>query len=137
MSSWNPSYVVGHPTIDEQHQELFARADALLDAMREGRASQEVQTILDFLGSYVVEHFGTEERLMVAARYPAAAQHKALHEEFVRRYQENVEAYRAKGATSMVVLDLRDMLRGWLVSHVCSADVSMATFLRIGKVGEG
>ncbi len=71
---------------------------------------------------------------MEGARYPAMAEHKAQHAEFVRRFQENVETYRAKGATSIVVLDIRDMLRGWLVTHVCSADLQLATFLRTGKL---
>ncbi len=134
MSSWSPKYVLGHTIIDQQHRELFDHADKLLDAMRDGRASDELGRLLDFLGSYVVEHFGTEERLMAAGKYPATAEHKAQHAEFVRRFQEDVETYRAKGATSVVVLDLRDMLRGWLVTYVCSADLQLATFLRTGKL---
>ncbi len=137
MPTWTPKYAVGHPLIDQQHTELFNRADALLDAMHEGRAASEVGQILEFLASYVVEHFGSEEQLMQASRYPGAAQHKAQHAEFVRRFQEASEIYRTKGATSMVVLDLRDMLRGWLVTHVCTVDMQLAAFLRTGKMSAG
>lgn len=136
MPSWTPKYAVGHELIDAQHQQLFQRADALLEAMHEGRAGEELGHLLDFLGRYVVEHFGSEERLMEDAKYPGTARHKADHAEFVRRFQENVDTFRKKGATSLVVLDLRDMLRGWLVNHVCTTDVKLAGFLRTGKPGE-
>ncbi len=137
MPSWTPKYAVGHQVIDAQHQQLFQHADALLEAMHEGRAGEELGQLLDFLGRYVIEHFGTEERLMDGAKYPGTAQHKADHAAFVRRFQENVEIFRKKGATSMVVLDLRDMLRGWLVKHVCTIDVQLAAFLRGGQLGAG
>jgi hemerythrin len=137
MPTWTPKYAVGHSLIDQQHQELFARADALLDAMHDGRAAAELGQLLQFLGTYVIEHFGTEERLMDAGKYAATAQHKAQHAEFVRRFQEDAETYRASGATSMVVLDLRDMLRGWLVTHICTVDMQLAAFLRTGKVSAG
>ncbi len=137
MPSWSPKYAVGHPVIDGQHKELFDHADVLLEAMHEGRAAAEVDQLLDFLGKYVVDHFGTEERLMDAARYPAAVQHKAQHAEFVRRFKENAQTFSVRGATSMVVLDLRDMLRGWLVTHVCTVDMQLAAFLRTGRVSGG
>ncbi len=137
MPSWTPKYAVGHSLIDQQHQELFQRADALLEAMHAGRAGVELGRLLEFLGAYVVEHFGSEERLMDSSRYPGMAHHKAQHAEFVRRFQENVEIHRAKGATSMVVLDLRDMLRGWLVTHVCTVDMQLAAYLKSGKVSAG
>ncbi len=132
MPTWSAKYAVGHPVIDEQHEQLFAKADELLDAMQHGRAGEELEHVFEFLKKYVAEHFGTEERLMEAKRYPGLAQHKAQHQEFVRRFVEDEETYRARGATSLVVLDLRDLLRGWLVNHVCTVDLELAKFLRKG-----
>ena len=73
-----------------------------------------------------------EERLMAARGYPEIAAHKAQHAEFQRRFKEDEATYRERGATSLVVLDLRDLLRGWLVNHVCTVDVQLAAFLRKG-----
>ncbi|HET6437056.1 MAG TPA: bacteriohemerythrin [Anaeromyxobacter sp.] len=130
MPTWTQAIAVGHPTIDEQHRELFARADELLEAMKSGRAGEELLNLLAFLKQYVAEHFGTEERLMDDHRYPSAAAHKALHTEFVRRLKENEEAYSTRGSRAMVILDLRDMVRGWLVNHVSTVDLQLANFLR-------
>lgn len=133
MPTWTPTYAVGHALIDAQHQELFSRADALLEAMHEGRAGGELGGLLEFLGAYAVEHFGAEEQLMRTARYPATASHQAEHAQFIRRYRENLETFRRSGATSLVVLDTRDMIRGWLVHHVCTVDVQLAAYLRGGE----
>lgn len=130
MPSWTPAYAVGHPLIDRQHQELFRRSDALLDAMHGGRAGAELGPLLEFLERYVVEHFASEEQLMDATRYPATAGHRGQHAEFVRRFQASSATFRARGATAAVVLELRDMLREWLVAHICTADVQLAAFLR-------
>jgi len=137
MPTWTPAIAVGHPTIDQQHKELFARADQLLDAMHQGRASAELAQLFQFLRSYVQEHFGTEERLMTAKVYPALAGHKAQHAEFVRRLEEDLEAFRVKGATAAVVLDLSSLIRGWLVNHISTVDVKLATFLKAKEAAAG
>jgi len=130
MPTWTPAIAVGHPVIDQQHQELFARADLLLEAMQQGRASAELGQLFEFLRSYVQEHFGSEERLMAAKSYPAIGVHKAQHAEFVRRLEEDLTAFKAKGPIASVVLDVKDLIRGWLVNHVSTVDVKLAAFLK-------
>jgi hemerythrin len=137
MPTWTPAIAVGHALIDRQHQELFARADQLLEAMQKGRAGEELAELLQFLKSYVQEHFGTEERLMVSKGYPAVVAHRAQHAEFVRRFEEDLEAFTAKGATAMVVLDIKDLIRGWLVNHVSTVDVKLAGFLNAKEPATG
>jgi hemerythrin len=130
MPTWTPSIAVGHPIIDEQHQELFRRADELIDAMMNGRASAELKQLLVFLRDYVTDHFGMEERLMVARRYPMVEQHRLAHREFERRLQEIEGDMAERGATAQVVLGTKDLIRGWLVNHIGSIDVRLAAFLR-------
>jgi hemerythrin len=130
MPTWTPALAVGHAIIDDQHRELFARADDLIEAMMKGRAAQEMHQLLVFLRDYCTDHFGTEERLMVSQRYPSVEAHKLAHREFERRFQLMEKAMAAKGATAQVVLDVKDLIRGWLVNHIGSIDVQLATFLR-------
>jgi hemerythrin len=136
MPTWNPSIAVGHPLIDEQHQELFHRADDLIEAMMQGRAAAEMEQLLVFLRDYCREHFGMEERLMVSKRYPAVEQHKLAHREFERRFQEIEKDMAAKGATSTVVLATKDLIRGWLVNHIGSIDAKLAVFVRGEPAGQ-
>lgn len=130
MPTWNPSLAVGHPTIDEQHRELFRRADDLIEAMLSGRAPREMKQLLAFLRDYCRDHFGMEERLMDSRRYPGAEPHKLAHREFERRFQEIEQDMAAKGPTATVVLATKDLIRGWLVDHIGAIDARLAAFLR-------
>ncbi len=130
MPTWTPNLAVGHALIDEQHQELFRRADELIDAMMQGRAAAEMEQLLGFLRDYCREHFGMEERLMVTKSYPAVEQHKLAHREFERRFQEIEKDMAAKGPASSVVLATKDLIRGWLVNHIGAIDAKLAAFLR-------
>jgi hemerythrin-like metal-binding protein len=129
MPTWTAALAVGHRTIDEQHQELFRRADALIDAMLNGRAAREMDQLLGFLRDYCRDHFSTEERLMKESGYPLAVLHATQHREFERRFRD-VEALMAKhGATSVVVFDLKGLIYSWLVDHIAAVDVKLAIHL--------
>jgi hemerythrin-like metal-binding protein len=129
MPSWKPSMAVGHRTIDEQHQELFARSDALLDAMLKGRAAAEMGQLLGFLRDYCRDHFSTEERLMRESAYLMVATHGAQHRVFERRFREVEESMAKHGATSAVVFDLKGLIYSWLVDHIAAVDVKLAAHL--------
>jgi hemerythrin len=127
--AWDPSLSVGHPVIDAQHQELFTRFGALVEAMEAGQ-STDVAELFAFLGRYAVEHFGTEEKLMDETRYPGAAVHKAAHARFVREYGDLVAFYQANGASRAVVVKARTWIGGWLRAHIMGVDLALAKFLR-------
>lgn len=129
MPSWSESLAVGHATIDAQHRALFAHADRLLEAMRERRAPAEVEALLGFLRDYCREHFAVEEGLMAAQVYPQREAHLAQHRDFRRRFAALEEQVAAKGVTPTVVLEVKDLVRGWLVNHVGTTDLALADFL--------
>ncbi len=133
MPTWNPSLATGHPTIDEQHRELFARADALIDAMLQGRAADEMAELVVFLGDYCRSHFAMEEQLMAGCRYPAALQHGLAHRQFERSLQEIERGLSERGATAQIVLQTKDLIRGWLVTHIGAVDTKLAAYLRAAR----
>lgn len=130
MPTWIPSMAVGHATIDEQHQELFRRADDLIDAMMNGRAAGEMRQLLLFLRDYCRDHFGMEEGLMASTGYPVAEAHRIAHREFERRFAAIEKAMAEKGPSAAVILDTKDLIRGWLVDHIAAVDTRLAAFLR-------
>ncbi len=130
MPIWNPSLATGNATIDEQHQELFARADALIDAMLQGKAADEVARLVGFLRDYCRDHFALEEQLMTRANYPLAPSHAQAHRYFEQRFHELERTLAEKGPNAKLVLDFKDLVRGWLVSHIGAVDAKLAAFLR-------
>jgi hemerythrin len=127
---WTPSLAVGHTKIDEQHQELFRRLAALLEAMMKSDKS-EVGRLFDFLASYVVEHFGTEEKLMQDHAFPGYQAHKAAHEKFVADYlalKKSLDATGGAGGAALTI-KVQNWCADWLKQHIAGTDQALATFL--------
>jgi len=126
---WTPALAVGNDAIDGQHQELFRRLGTLLEAMRLG-ARSEIGRLFDFLGTYVVEHFGTEERFMRETGYPGFNVHKAAHDRFVREFGDLRRLYEVSGASAAVTIKTQSWIVDWLSSHIGGTDVALARHLR-------
>lgn len=131
--TWTPKLAIGVPAIDDQHAELFERADALLDAMRGGKGNAEVTRLLEYLEKYVVLHFGAEERLMQQRGYQGFASHKALHEQFKRDFAAvKADILKSGAPSSALVLRLNSLIGGWLVQHIGTVDLRLAQSLGAG-----
>jgi len=130
---WDKSLAVGVQLIDEQHQELFRRVNALLEAMLAAKGKDEIGKLLAFLKDYVVEHFGAEQALMLKHRYPAFAQHKAQHDDFVKTFLEVASEFEKKGATGGIAIKLNSFLGAWLRDHIGSTDMALGKFLMANK----
>ena len=81
--SWRTAYECGNPVIDKQHRGLFDDANMLLGAVLSRRPLAEVAALVDVLIDDVVQHFNDEEVIIIAAGYPGAAQHIAIHRTLV------------------------------------------------------
>jgi hemerythrin len=129
MLAFDPVLELGHPVIDAQHRTLFARAAALVDAIRAGRAAAEVKDTLRFLTDYVGEHFAAEEGLMREAGFPGAEAHAGIHRRIERRLVEVATAWHAHGATPALLADVEAMMSGWVTIHISEKDREVAEFV--------
>jgi hemerythrin len=125
---WNPSLALGHPEIDAQHQEIFRRTSALLDAMAIGNHA-EVAVLFDFLGTYVTEHFGAEERVMQQCAFPGYTVHKAAHARFVREFHDLRKLFDDNGPTRAVAVKAQTWIVDWLTTHIACTDQLLARHL--------
>ncbi len=126
---WDPALALGHAEIDGQHQEIFRRYAALVDAMESGR-SAEIGDLFGFLVEYAARHFAAEERVMAEAHYPGANVHAAAHARFVRELAELRVLYEVNGATTGVAVKTRTWISDWLRAHIMGVDLGLARFLR-------
>jgi len=133
---WSPDLSVGVELIDQQHQGLITRLNALIYRMT-GPSTQEVSEMLDFLAQYVVEHFGTEEQYMASHRYPGRSAHRREHKAFVHTFMELKQRFTAEGLTPTFALDVETQLCQWMVTHIRGTDMAMGQFLktRLSKTG--
>jgi hemerythrin len=126
---WSASLVVGVREIDEQHQELFRRAERLILALRAGDRS-EVEPLIRYLTDYAVSHFEAEERCMAQTGYPGLPDHRAAHQQFRDEFQGLVRDYQRKGPTPLVALSIHNWLSDWLRTHIGGADVDLGMWLK-------
>uniref|UniRef100_Q01U15 Hemerythrin-like metal-binding protein n=1 Tax=Solibacter usitatus (strain Ellin6076) TaxID=234267 RepID=Q01U15_SOLUE len=128
MFDWKPQFAVGIPSIDAQHQKLFAIARELYEAMSAGRGKASLALILDRLVRYTATHFAHEERLMRIYEYPDFVRHKAQHDALTKQvlgFQKEFDA----GMVSMTV-QLLQFLKNWLENHIQVSDFEYGPCLK-------
>jgi hemerythrin len=134
--SWSPKLAVGVPVIDAQHQELFRRIAALLRAMSAGRGRAHLMDTLDFLDTYVIEHFTAETAMMREAGYPHLQSHLGSHAHFVaemRRIRLQIDRDEIETRT---VIHAGALFCDWLREHIASSDRDFGVFLTERAVGQ-
>ena len=114
----------GIPAIDAQHKELFRQLDILRDKGNKDR----VPGVLRFLADYVVRHFNDEEMLHLKSRYPQAADHRKIHEEFVKTFWELKGKYDKSAGEFTAVMEINKVVYDWLKSHVLKTDMAFAKY---------
>ncbi len=120
--SWTPALSVGHRAIDVQHQELFARANRLIAAMREGRSADELRPLLRYLEAYAEEHFRAEELVLRRAGYPGLHAHLEQHAAIAAQLRGIREEHDANGSSGLLAMQLNHFLCDWLLVHVSRED---------------
>lgn len=133
---WNQTFAIGVGSVDEQHQELFRRVNALMAAMADGRGREQVPGLVDFLESYALTHFADEQAEMTSARYPALAAHVKEHEAFIADLVRLKRELAEGGATASFTIAVNNRVCQWLVEHVLRADRAFGTFSKRSKAAE-
>lgn len=117
---WSQALSVGMPAIDEQHHWLVDTMNQLhseLASHEPDRAS--LGRVLEGLMDYTVNHFVAEEVLFERHRYPHAAAHKALHDQFTKKVMHMLTEHEGGKSLGGEVVEL---LKEWLVKHIMGAD---------------
>jgi hemerythrin len=123
---WNDGMATGVKEVDDAHKILIMWINKLNEAMKSGNGRQEVQKVLDFLGSYAVKHFSHEENCMHQYKCPAGLANKKAHDEFLVYFTKMKKAFETNGATVSSVIELSNALSDWLKNHIMKIDTKLA-----------
>ena len=127
---WDSSLESGYEKVDNQHKQLVAAVNNLLEASASGKGDNAVMETLDFLTSYAVKHFADEEKLQVQFKYPDYLNHKQIHEDFKETVGELVAKVRNEGPTEAIINEVTAVIGAWLLNHIKGDDFRMATFVK-------
>jgi hemerythrin len=133
---WEERFSLGIPLIDAQHKELVNLANVLHDTCRQGKefVPDAFRKAVSAAVEYVSVHFSTEEKIMDRIAYPGTAEHKAEHQEFVKKVLTEVKNF--EDGKNFVPYKFVVFLRDWTLSHIAIMDHKMAKFvLEMAKKG--
>ena len=127
---WNNTLETGIKEIDNQHREIFNRIDALEIAIFNGRGKTELVKIIEFIESYVKEHFDAEEKLLMDNHYPDFTKHYEQHNKFRSLFKELFIDFSRKGPDQYLAMDVDKILRKWWNDHILKMDMDYLPFIK-------
>ena len=120
LITWNEDYSVKIEAMDKQHIILVDLINQLFDALKAGKAKDEMGKILQALIDYTVTHFKSEEAWMEKHGYADMVGHKQEHQKFVDKVVQFQADFNSGKAT--VSYDIMNFLKDWLVNHIQGTD---------------
>ncbi len=131
MFIWTDDLATGNKFIDDQHKEIFKRADALLSLNCDGESNkEEVMGLFKFLVSYVFEHFSSEETLMRNHDYEHYDDHKEHHAAFLKKTAVANSMLKEHGVNQEFLDELKLLIIELLVDHIHGHDKKLATAIQ-------
>jgi len=121
--SWSQELVLGDDRTDATHQEFIN----LLNATSEAHEHEKL-SLYQSLVEHTVEHFGQEERWMLANGIPAEHCHFSQHSSVLEVMKE-VERRALKGETALIGQMLEALVE-WFPMHAQNMDAGLVEFLR-------
>lgn len=131
VAIWNDAYLTGNAMVDQQHRNLFAMVNELHDAVVAGKGREVLSATLRKLSGYTIDHFASEESLMITAGYDGLANHKRKHDALASKAKEIIAGYQSGKLTLSITLS--QFLADWLRHHIQEEDQALITWLRQKK----
>jgi len=127
---WDSSLETGHEKIDNQHRQLFAIYNDLVEALTKGKSRDEISKTIEFLSSYVFIHFQMEEDLQRDSGYTDYPRHKRLHDEFKATANGLIKKFNEEGPSDEFIATITRVVGNWMFNHIKGDDFRMATFIK-------
>jgi hemerythrin len=130
MLSLTKDMETGVEKIDSQHRELINRINNLLAIGEKSVSEEETKKTIDYLGEYIVKHFGDEEEIQIKSKYPKYEEHKKLHNYYIDEFNKFKSEFEEKGNSMEFTMKLNNSLITWIVKHIKGNDVEFGKFYK-------
>lgn len=125
---WHEKYCIDVIDIDNQHQELFKKANLFIFSVKHGEGDKQIGNVLKDLVEYTKVHFKDEEKLMERFKYPELNEHKHLHHLLIEEIIKVLT--RIKSGQKYSSIELIRFLEDWLSHHILEEDMKIGRFLK-------
>lgn len=129
--NWENSLLLGVKEIDDEHKVLIEKVNVLFDALGDPKKSSLViLDTIDFLATYVVDHFNSEEKLQKKYQYPEFTEHHKIHEDFKNEILLLKKDIEDNGLSVTKKLAINKKLMSWLTHHIGVDDRKLADHIK-------
>ncbi len=128
---WNEKYCIDIPEVDEQHKELFRKANLFVFSVKHGDGDKQIGHVLKSLVEYTKVHFKDEEEVMQRYNFPELEKHKILHHELIEDIIKVLK--RIKSGQKYSSIELIRFLEDWLTHHITEEDMKIGKFLKSAR----
>jgi hemerythrin-like metal-binding protein len=120
IMEWNDTLDIGVNAMNHEHKQILDAMNRIYDAAQAGRAGDEINRLVEHLGSVCVRHFKDEEAYMASIGFPGLGNHKFIHEDLLNRYARHAEEIRKAGGNASG--QFFHFLQHWLTAHIKGID---------------
>jgi hemerythrin len=119
---WSDRYSMNVKTIDDQHKGLLEFVNDLFNHATGNEKDERAyfQEVIQQAVQYIKEHFATEEKYMIATRFPGYTEHKKAHDTFTLTVIKSVKEFQA--GKRLVLEKFAYFLKDWVLSHIAVMD---------------
>jgi len=131
--AWTIRMSVGVKLLDNDHKKMAIIINELHGGIWAGRAKPELERIFEALIAHIRVHFTHEEQLFTNTGYPDAAIHAREHQHLMERVLD-LQARFKNGTELDSYLEVINLLKGWIFSHIEISDQEYAPHLKAQAV---
>ena len=129
LVTWSDRYATGIPSVDDQHKTLFKTINDFHEGLVAGKAKEELAHAVEFLVTYTVNHFKTEEDFMKLHKFDGLAAHQTEHMLLLEEVGNFKDKW-TKNSASVRPMEVARFLGDWLTHHIQQMDMQYVKFLK-------
>jgi hemerythrin len=120
--AWSDSYLMNVKVIDDQHKGLLDFVNDLFNHATGNEKDERAyfKEVIQNAVKYIKEHFATEEKYMIATKFPGFKEHKRAHDTFTLTVISSVKEFEA--GKRLVLKKFALFLKDWVLSHIAVMD---------------
>ena len=122
LVSWSSTFSVGVKLIDDQHKGLLNLVNDMYNHVIGDEVAERLyfRQVIQKAVNYVKVHFATEEKIMIATRFPGYNEHKKAHNSFVLTVVQNIRDFEA--GKKVTLASFTYFLKDWVLTHIAVMD---------------
>jgi len=122
---WKSELIIGDSLLDYEHQMIFGLFENCIRLSRNGGTKDQLLDLLRITESYLIYHFGSEEKMMGEDADERFVQHRSQHKHLLEKLRKDISDI-MEDHRSLTVQQVAYGLHDWYLQHLHLEDKKLA-----------